>query len=131
VIGWVGVTAAGKLAPPDSSFTHKLLEIVNSPLASTAPESYRPPTSSAHQDLLHAEAGNSSRTIPFTSFESSPSRVDSSVAGSGSVGGPLDQAEAISQLMAQRSAMGDDSAKWFTALFSALQVLAHPGFTLQ
>ncbi len=38
-------------------------------------------------------------------------------------GAPLDHAEAVSRLMAQRSSAGDDSAKWFTALFSALQVI--------
>jgi hypothetical protein len=43
--------------------------------------------------------------------------------GGGSGGGPaLDHAEAVARMMAQRSSMGDDSAKWFTALFSALQV---------
>lgn len=36
--------------------------------------------------------------------------------------GALDHAEAVSRMMAQRSSAGDDSAKWFTALFSALQV---------
>ena len=42
--------------------------------------------------------------------------------GSEGGGAALDHAEAVSRMMAQRSSAGDDSAKWFTALFSALQV---------
>ena len=129
--------------PPEDSVTVRAVKAVTSrpsAVSTSVPGDYRPGTSRSDRGLAALTPRGSRRRLVSASSSGNMSTASRGSAGGhdaashGShgqsnpmdsaafAGDPLGRAEAIAARMAALSSQGDESAKWFTAMLSALEV---------